>query len=260
MTTTNDLYNHIYDKYSQRGHDGIIEKILKELSIDKGYFVEFGAWNGIFLSNCRKLYENGWKGCFIEGDVNKYIELCNNYKDDDNVLCINKFVYPTKEEDETNGDTIDNIYMKYISKFTNEIDIMSIDIDGRDYEIFENMLIKPKLIIIEGGFSWHPRMQNKIPYNIAANNIQQPLQVMIDLGRSKGYQPICFNQDTFLLRNDLYDNHSYFKKLDNDCVTLWNEGYTKVLNIEDRKWLNNYRKSNVNIRHFEKDIFNLPFR
>ena len=148
MTTTNDLYNHIYDKHSQRGHDGIIEKILKELSIDKGYFVEFGAWDGIHLSNCRKLYEDGWNGCFIEGDVNKYTTLCNNYKDNENIICINKFVYPTEAE----GDTIDKIYEEYISSVTNEIDIMSIDIDGRDYEILENMTLKPKLIIIEGGF------------------------------------------------------------------------------------------------------------
>ena len=64
----NDLTSFKYNKYSQRGHDGIIEKIMKELSIENGFFIEFGGWDGIYLSNCRNLFECGWNGCFIEAD------------------------------------------------------------------------------------------------------------------------------------------------------------------------------------------------
>ena len=38
--------------FSQNGEDGIIEKIIKQLNLDQKIFVcEFGAGNGIFLSN-----------------------------------------------------------------------------------------------------------------------------------------------------------------------------------------------------------------
>jgi len=250
MSDNDDLYNYVFDKHSQRGHDGIIEKIMKELSIEKGFFIEFGAWDGIHLSNTRNLYEKGWVGCYIEGDKDKYKDLCNNYKNTD-IICLNEYIYPTEKE----GKTIDNIYNESISYKYDEIDLLSIDIDGRDYEILENMKIKPKVIIIEGGFSWHPNMKQKIPYDIAKDNLQQPLHVLIECGKNKGYTPICFNQDTFLLRNDLYYRYKYFQDIKNDTYTLWMKGYKNVLTDVDRNWLNQFRKGNYYINKYEKEYF-----
>jgi hypothetical protein len=45
------------------------------------------------------------------------------------------------------------------------------------------------------------------------NNVQQPLFVLFELAKKKGYTPIVFNQDTFLLRTDLYETHNYFKNI-----------------------------------------------
>jgi hypothetical protein len=45
--------------YSQRGHDGILEKIMNEFNIKSGVFIEFEEWDGVYLSNCRYLFENG---------------------------------------------------------------------------------------------------------------------------------------------------------------------------------------------------------
>lgn len=246
-----DLTNFKKDKYSQRGHDGIISKIMKELNIISGFFIEFGGWDGIHLSNCRNLYENGWNGCFIESDIHKYQILVKNY-DGKGIICLNKYVHPNKQE----GDTIDSLYKEYMNDI--DIDLLSIDIDGRDYEIFENMDLKPKLIIIEGGFLFHPCLRTKIPYNEAKNNIQQPLFVLFELAKKKGYTPICFNQDTFLLRNDLYETHNYFKNIKNDCYTLWKSAFYNIFNQTEREWLIKYRKKNEIVNKYEHiDYLNL---
>jgi hypothetical protein len=73
---TNIFYK-IYSKniYSQNGEDGIIEELLKRLNITKGWVCEFGAWDGILLSNTFNLVKNGFDAVFIEGDVNKYNDL-----------------------------------------------------------------------------------------------------------------------------------------------------------------------------------------
>lgn len=66
---TDSLLKYGKNIHSQAGQDGIIEKIFKTLGVKNGNFVEFGAVDGILLSNCRKLYEEGWSGVFIECNV-----------------------------------------------------------------------------------------------------------------------------------------------------------------------------------------------
>ena len=67
--------------YSQYGEDGIVEETLKRIKkkfkLD-GLCCEFGAWDGIHLSNCRLLFENGWSGCFAELDRKKFEDLESN--------------------------------------------------------------------------------------------------------------------------------------------------------------------------------------
>jgi len=240
-----DLTHFKYNKYSQRGHDGIIEKIMTELNIKNGFFIEFG---GIYLSNCRNLFEQGWNGCFIEADQNKYSELVANYKNS-NVICLNKFVYPISLE----GDTLDSLYKQYMNDI--EVDLLSIDIDGRDYEIFENLNLRPKLIIIEGGFLFHPCLRSKIPYHIAKNNVQQPLYELFKLAKIKNYVPICFNQDTFLLRKDLYETNTIFQQINNDCVSLWSSAFFNIFSENDRLWLQNYRKQHDVVKRYEHNYY-----
>jgi len=243
-----DLTCFKHDKYSQRGHDGIIEKIMKELQIINGFFIEFGGWDGIHLSNCRCLFELGWNGCFIEANETKYIELVENYKNTD-VIPIKTMVYPTREE----GDTIDYLHETFMNNV--EVDLLSIDIDGRDYEILEHLKLKPKVIIIEGGFLFHPCIKTKIPYDIAKNNTQQPIAILIELAKEKDYVPICFNQDTFLLRIDLYQHFEYFRNIKNDAISLWNSAYQNIFSKKDREWLTHHRINNGIVRQFEHPYF-----
>ena len=75
--------------YAQFGEDLILLDFFKKKKLDKGFFFEFGAWDGIYLSNCRMFYELGWQGCFIEADKKKFIDLKKNYHNDPKVKLIN---------------------------------------------------------------------------------------------------------------------------------------------------------------------------
>ena len=48
MSSLNNFRKNIY---SQDGEDGVIDEIFNRLAISKGTFVEFGAWDGKYLSN-----------------------------------------------------------------------------------------------------------------------------------------------------------------------------------------------------------------
>ena len=64
--------------YSQNGEDGVIKEIIKRLSLDKkdkNWCVEFGAWDGIYLSNTFNLVKQGWEAVYIEGDQKRFKDL-----------------------------------------------------------------------------------------------------------------------------------------------------------------------------------------
>lgn len=90
---TNYFYN-TYSKniYSQNGEDGIIEEILKRLNINNGWVCEFGAWDGIYLSNTFNLVKKGFNAVFIEGDVDRYKDLLTTANEYKNIIPINAFV------------------------------------------------------------------------------------------------------------------------------------------------------------------------
>ena len=139
-----NLLEHRRNKYSQGGQDGIIEYIFGVLKTKNGFFVEFGALDGISFSNCHKLFEEGWSGVFIECDRKNFSKLRRNYKSYPGVVTINKYVRPKGKN------SFDNIMETYAPH--NTIDLLCIDVDGPDLEIFENIeRFLPTVAIIEGG-------------------------------------------------------------------------------------------------------------
>ena len=193
-----NLLKHRYDKYTTRGNDGIIEFILRKIQIKKGFFVEFGAWDGIKNSNCKKLFEEGWDGIFIESDKNRYKQLKKNYIKFNNISCIHAKIGTKKN-------LFDNVIKLYLKN--KKIDFCSIDIDGLDLEVFETFKkYMPTVICIEGGQMLHP-CYKRIDASLAKYNIQQSLKVMVDSFKSKSYEILCSYQDSFFIKEDFY---SYF--------------------------------------------------
>jgi hypothetical protein len=201
-----------FDKYTSTGNDGIIEQIFKTLEVNKGFFVEFGAWDGIHGSNCRKLYEEEWSGIFIEANLRRYMKLYWNYRHNMNVRTIRSMV---STEGKNRFDCIMDRCL-----VNSEIDFCSIDIDGPDvdvFETFENHL--PKVVCIEGGQMLHP-LHDKISSAVANNNIQQSLSVIVKISRKKGYEPVCSYQDTFLVKKQFYDKFD----VTGDLVRMYFDG------------------------------------
>jgi len=68
-----DLAAHERRVYSQFGEDGVIERIFECIGTTNRYFVEFGASDGITLSNTANLRLNhGWSGLLM-------VQFCCSY-------------------------------------------------------------------------------------------------------------------------------------------------------------------------------------
>ncbi len=190
-----EIKNPHYNKFknnifSQNGEDGIITQLCIELNIGKGWFCEFGAWDGIYLSNCYNLLTKGWNGIMIEGDSEKYIDLLTTKsKHEGQLNVINKFVG-------INGqDSLDNILIN--TSIPRDFDLLSVGIDGADYFVWENFkLYNPKIVIIEVNSNYQPGVR-------IASEKGSSFSAMQSLGISKGYSLVCHTGNTIFVRNDL---------------------------------------------------------
>ena len=135
-----NLFDFKENRYSQNGEDGIITKLLSTAQIENGFFVELGAWDGKRWSNTYRLYENGWSGCLIEENKDRFRQLCANVPDDC-VLKINARVA------ESGANALDNILGE---RGIGEIDLLAIDVDSNDLRIWESVQrFDPGIVLIE---------------------------------------------------------------------------------------------------------------
>ena len=135
-----DLFASRKNYYSQNGEDGIIDTLLTELQIEKGFFVEFGARDGKHWSNTYHLVGKQWSGCLIEADTRKFLELCHHVPDD-NIIKINALIEPT------GPNSLDELLRRH---GVDQVDLLSIDIDSDDLAIWESLTwYSPTVVIIE---------------------------------------------------------------------------------------------------------------
>ena len=130
--------------FSQFEEDGKLLFIFAMLGIPSGIFVDIGAGDGI-NSNCANLALNfGWHGMFIDGNPDKIRRGSEFYsKHPDTWAYPPKFVHAMVTRENIND-------VLRTASVQADTDLMSIDIDGNDYWVWEAIeCTVPKVVIIE---------------------------------------------------------------------------------------------------------------
>jgi hypothetical protein len=167
---------------SQWGEDGIIEEIFKRIGTQNRLCVEFGAWDGQYLSNTWDLWNNkSWSAILIEGEVERAKALEKSVQDFAKVTTYNAFVKARGE------DSLENILSK-LNAPTN-LDLLSIDIDGDDYYVFESLTkFTPRVVIVE----YNPTIPPEIDVVQAPDEyFGASALALVNLARKKGYGLVC---------------------------------------------------------------------
>lgn len=198
MTLPNSYYLQFAKNiYTQCGEDGIIEQLLNDLKIKSGVVVEFGACDGVFISNVLNLWKNkNFNAILIESDGEKYNDLQATCGRIDSVECLNYFINP----DPNHPDCLDNILDKSKFKITkSNLVLVSIDVDTCDYGIFESMTrYAPKIVVIETNTNYGPDQDH-------ISDQGSSLKSITELAERKGYKLVCHTGNAFYVRSDLFE-------------------------------------------------------
>ena len=203
------------DVMTQRGEDGIIEKIFEIVGATNRYCVEFGAWDGkLYSSTWNMLNNHDWHGLLIEANEAKFAELESAYRDNDQVITLNTSV---EREGEASLDAI-----LTGAGAPADLDFLCIDVDGLDWHIWNSLTeFSPRLVLIE----FNPTVPNDIVFvqdDDAAINQGASLLALVELGRSKGYELVATTAwNGFFVRNELYPA---FGIEDNDIDVMHDTG------------------------------------
>ncbi|MEM5368479.1 hypothetical protein V4C53_20900 [Paraburkholderia azotifigens] len=189
-----------FNVHSQNGEDGVIAELHKRLGLDASsdsWCVEFGAWDGMHLSNTFALVEQGWRAVYIEGDATRYKDLLDTATRYPKIVPVCAFVARSSADELS----LDAILRK--TSIPSEFSLLSIDIDSYDCDVWESLTdYMPKIVVIEINSSVPPgivwRHSDKTPGNT--------FSATCNVARRKGYTLVCHTGNLIFVRDDLVVN------------------------------------------------------
>ena len=193
--------------YSQWGEDGIIQYLLSKIPIQNEVFIEIGVENYTQANTRFLLINNNWKGLVIDCSAKNidYIKKDDIYWQHD-LAALCHFI--TKENI---NDIIDSTGIK------GDIGLLSIDIDGNDYWVWEAIhTVNPRIVICEYNSVFGNEQAIVVPYDTnfcrtvahySGLYFGCSLPALCKLAETKGYKFIGSNSsgvNAFFVREDLY--------------------------------------------------------
>ena len=176
----NYLASHALKSYSQEGEDMILRRIFENKQ--NGFYIDVGAHHPKRFSNTYFFYKEGWRGINIDampGSMESFnkvrprdINIEQPISDEQQTLTYYAFNEPAlngfskslshsrdgktgynvifKKELETK--TLDSVLDAYLPNDIKEIDFLSIDVEGLDYQVLRSIDLskyQPKVILVE---------------------------------------------------------------------------------------------------------------
>ena len=169
--------------FSQHGEDGVIEELLQYIPSKHNFLVEFGAHDGIYMSNSRYLIKDkNWSAYLIEADKRFYSALKSVYQGHPHVKIQKTFVTP---------ENINDLFSQ--AGVPKDFEIMSVDIDSIDYLVWEALTqFTPKIVIVEYDSTVPPNVEYIVErgeaFRLGATGAS--LLAYENLAKRKGYQLI----------------------------------------------------------------------
>lgn len=203
--SSKNIQDYEFKVFSQNGEDGIIQFLIQNTEIKNKTFVEFGVETYKEANTKFLLLNNGWSGLIIDGDKDAMEKIASSdlhWKYD--LKSIGNFI--TK-------DNINKIIKS--AGIEGEIGLLSVDIDGNDYWVFENIdCVNPQILIMEYNSMFGDTHKISVPYDENFVRSQKhysnlyygaSIAALCDIANKKGYDLVgsnSFGNNLFFIRHD----------------------------------------------------------
>lgn len=202
-----NLHDVEFKVFSQFGEDGIIQYLIEKTGItqDESIFIEFGVENYLESNTRFLLVNNNWKGLVFDGSKQNIDSIkTQDFFWRNDLTAVHAW---------TDRDNINQL-IKH-SGFYGEIGLLSIDIDGNDYWVWQAIdIVNPIIVTIEWNSAFGPESTISIPYdpefirtNAHYSNLYYGASIaaLEYLAKQKGYSLVGSNSagnNLFFVRND----------------------------------------------------------
>lgn len=202
-----NLNDYEFKVFSQRGEDGIIQHLIKNVSIENETFIEFGVENYMESNTRFLLMNNNWRGFVIDGSSKAMESLKKR-----------EWFWAYQLEAKNAFITKENINQLMSESKFSDLGLLSIDIDGNDYWILEELdfsVLNPSILICEYNALFGSDRAISIPYDSSFYRTKAhysnlyfgaSLSALTYIANKKGYALIGCNKNgtnAFFVRRDL---------------------------------------------------------
>lgn len=203
---SSDLRDYEFQVFSQWGEDGIIQHLLRQIPILNPAFIEFGVENYQEANTRFLLHNNNWEGVVIDGSADNIRQIQNDLISARHSLTpVCSFI---------TRDNINQIIRD--AGLAGDIGLLSIDIDGVDYWVWETLdVVSPRIIICEYNSLFGAEAKISVPYDPGFSRYAKhpsglyfgaSAAALIELGHRKGYACVGGNSqgcNLFFVRQDV---------------------------------------------------------
>lgn len=199
-----------FKSYSQNGEDGILWYIFSLIGAKRKNCVEICAGDGQQCNTANLIINHGWTGILFDGNesnVESGREFFGCHPD--------TRTYPPKFV--CAWITAENVNeLIRVHEYAGEIDLLSLDIDGVDYWIWNAIeVVSPRVVVAEVQMIWGDQRSVTVPYDPDFRAefwgpfgiyCGASLPAFVKLARKKGYRLVgCqrYGYNAFFLRNDV---------------------------------------------------------
>ena len=178
--------------YSQNDEDGVLLYVFNLIGATSKTVVEIGAGDGFQCNAANLLLNHGWSGLLVDGHPGNVSFARRFYRWD---LRTRRFP-PTVVHAWITAENVNDIIRD--NGHAGEIDLLSIDVDGNDYWIWQAIdCVQPRVVMIECNDLWGAERAVTTPYDPAfatqltaygSEFAGASLPALVKLGRRKGYR------------------------------------------------------------------------